>query len=198
MSRGVFTNEAGLGSSAFAYDGVRGRTPEELGCLGIFQVFADTIVMCTVTGLCVLGSGVSGDPAGSATAAFARSLGPWGGWAVSLSTALFAAATLTAWSCYGREGLSYLTKGRGREAYALAAGGSGGAGVLSALGSRVFQLGDAMNGPDGPAQSVGAVPVAAGGDLWRGGLSETDLPEGKMKFISWKISEKNLVISPAL
>lgn len=54
VSRGVFTNEAGLGSSAFAYQGVEGRSPEELGCLGIFQVFVDTLVMCTVTGLCIL------------------------------------------------------------------------------------------------------------------------------------------------
>ena len=54
VTRGVFTNEAGLGSAAFAYDGVEGRSPEELGCLGIFQVFADTLLMCTVTGLCIL------------------------------------------------------------------------------------------------------------------------------------------------
>ena len=54
VSRGVFTNEAGLGSSAFAYQGVEGRTPVELGCLGIFQVFVDTLLMCTVTGLCIL------------------------------------------------------------------------------------------------------------------------------------------------
>ena len=145
VSRGVFTNEAGLGSSAFAYDGVRGRSPEELGCLGIFQVFADTIVMCTVTGLCVLGSGVTGNPGTLVTAAFESALGPWGGRAVSLSTALFAAATLTAWSCYGREGLAYLTGGRGRELYALAAGGAAVLGCFLPLGA-VFQLGDAMNG----------------------------------------------------
>ena len=145
VSRGVFTNEAGLGSSAFAYDGVRGRSPEELGCLGIFQVFADTIVMCTVTGLCVLGSGVTGGPGTLVTAAFESALGPWGGRAVSLSTALFAAATLTAWSCYGREGLAYLTGGRGRELYALAAGGAAVLGCFLPLGA-VFQLGDAMNG----------------------------------------------------
>ena len=146
VSRGVFTNEAGLGSSAFAYDGVEGRSPEELGCLGIFQVFADTIVMCTVTGLCIL---CCRSPMLEGAAltfyAYEAALGPWGGKAVSLCTALFALATLTAWSCYGREGLCYLTGGRGKGVYALAAAVAAGLGCFLPLGT-VFQLGDAMNG----------------------------------------------------
>lgn len=146
VSRGVFTNEAGLGSSAFAYDGVEGRTPEELGCLGIFQVFADTLLMCTVTGLCILCCRSPVLEGGQlAFYAFESALGPWGGRVASLCTALFALATLVAWCCWGREGLFYLTGGRGRTPYALAAGAAAALGCLLPLGT-VFQLGDACNG----------------------------------------------------
>ena len=146
VSRGVFTNEAGLGSSAFAYEGVEGRSPQELGCLGIFQVFADTILMCTVTGLCILCCRSPLLEGAQLTFyAYESALGPWGGKAVSLCTALFALATLVAWSCYGREGLCYLTGGGGKTGYALAAAGAAVLGCVLPLGA-VFQLGDAMNG----------------------------------------------------
>lgn len=147
VSRGVFTNEAGLGSSAFAYTDVTGHTPGEIGAMGIFQVFADTVVMCTVTGLCIL---CSCPPQGLEGAeltfyAYRSALGPIGGAAVSLCTALFALATVIAWCCYGKEGLMYLTGGRGQNAYAAAAGAAAILGCLLPLGE-VFLLGDAMNG----------------------------------------------------
>ena len=124
VSRGVFTNEAGLGSSAFAYTEVKGHTPEEIGCMGIFQVFADTIVMCTVTGLCILSSCPPENMNGAELTfyAYRSALGPVGGMAVSLCTALFALATVIAWCCYGKEGLMYLTKGRGGAVYPIAPG----------------------------------------------------------------------------
>ena len=53
ISRGVFTNEAGLGSGTFALCRTAGKTPEQVGALGALQVFIDTIVMCTVTALCL-------------------------------------------------------------------------------------------------------------------------------------------------
>ncbi len=146
VSRGVFTNEAGLGSSAFAYEDVRGRTPEELGCMGIFQVFVDTLVMCTVTGLCILCCRSPMLEGAQLTFfAYGSALGPAGEWAVSLCTALFALATVVSWCCYGREGLFYLTGGRGRTPYALAAAAAGFLGCVLPL-SAVFQIGDAMNG----------------------------------------------------
>ena len=146
ISRGVFTNEAGLGSSAFAYEEVEGRSPLELGYLGIFQVFLDTLVMCTVTGLCILccpGPGLSG--AQMTFYPYEQAMGPWGRRAVSLCTVLFALATAVAWCCYGRGGLFYLTKGRGRELFALASAGAAVFGCLLPL-EVVFQLGDAFNG----------------------------------------------------
>ena len=145
VSRGVFTNEAGLGSSAFAYGEVEDRSPVELGCLGIFQVFVDTILMCTVTGLCVLCAPSAGEGAELVFSAFESALGPAGAGAAAVCTALFALATVTAWSCYGREGLFYLTKGRGGDLFALASAAAACLGCLLPLGA-VFRLGDAMNG----------------------------------------------------
>ena len=146
VSRGVFTNEAGLGSSAFAYGEVRDKTPVELGCMGIFQVFLDTLVMCTVTGLCLLCCRSSGLEGAEWTFfAYERALGPAGGAAVSLCTALFAVATVSAWCCYGREGLLFLTRGRGKRVYAVVAAVAAGAGCLLPLDA-VFRFGDAMNG----------------------------------------------------
>lgn len=146
ISRGVFTNEAGLGSSALAYEEVEGRTPVELGYLGIFQVFVDTIVMCTVTGLCILccRSPVL-EGARLTFFAYGSALGKWGEWAVSLCTALFALATVISWSCYGREGLFYLTRGKGKTAYALLHAAAAFLGCVAPL-QALFQLGDAFNG----------------------------------------------------
>lgn len=145
ISRGIFTNEAGLGSSAFAYEGVN-SSPVELGCMGIFQVFLDTLVMCTVTGLCILccRSPVL-EGAELTFFAYESALGALGGKAVSLCTALFALATVVAWCCYGRSGLLYLTRGRGKNAYAAAAAAAAVLGCLLPL-TAVFQLGDAFNG----------------------------------------------------
>lgn len=147
VSRGVFTNEAGLGSSAFAYTDVKGHTPEEIGSMGIFQVFADTIVMCTVTGLCILCScpPEAMDGAQLTFFAYRSALGDMGGAAVSVCTALFALATVIAWCCYGKETMLYLTKGRGAAIYPAAAGLAAVAGCLLPL-EQAFLVGDAMNG----------------------------------------------------
>lgn len=146
ISRGVFTNEAGLGSSAFAYEEVQGRTPVELGYLGIFQVFADTLVMCTVTGLCILCSSPPALEGVELTLfAYGSALGVWGEKAVSLCTALFALATVISWCCYGREGLFYLTKGRGKTGFALVQAAAAFLGCVFPLYA-VFQIGDAFNG----------------------------------------------------
>lgn len=146
VSRGVFTNEAGLGSSAFAYEDVRDRTPVELGCMGIFQVFVDTLVMCTVTGLCILCCRSPMLEGAQLTFfAYESALGAAGSGAVSLCTALFALATLVAWCCYGREGLFYLTKGKGKNLFALVSAIAAFLGCVLPL-TAVFQLGDAFNG----------------------------------------------------
>lgn len=146
VSRGVFTNEAGLGSAAFAYDDVEGKTPVEIGCMGIFQVFVDTILMCTVTGLCILCCYEPGLEGAALTFhAFEAAMGPLGEKAVSLCTALFAFATTVTWCCYGREGLFYLTRGKGKNIFAVLFSVMAFTGCVMPLGT-AFQIGDAFNG----------------------------------------------------
>ena len=108
ISRGVFTNEAGLGSGTFALCRTGGKTPEQIGAIGALQVFIDTIVMCTVTALCLLVSPGTGAGAAYTLSSFAAVLGKTGSAAVSVSMALFSFATVVAWSCYGMDALEYL------------------------------------------------------------------------------------------
>lgn len=146
ISRGIFTNEAGLGSAAFSYDGVEGKSPVQIGCMGIFQVFVDTIVMCTVTGLCILCCDPSELEGARLTIhSYESALGSLGGYAISLCTILFAFATMVTWCCYGQEGLFYLTKGKGRIAFALLYAAAAYIGCTASL-ETVFQIGDAFNG----------------------------------------------------
>ena len=115
VSRGIFTNEAGLGSSVMAHSGSSGTEPVEQGMWGIFQVFVDTIVMCTVTALVILSSGAAAggkDGAALSAAAFSTVFGRFGGILVSVSIALFAFATLLGWSYYGECGVRYLAGSR--------------------------------------------------------------------------------------
>ena len=126
VARGVFTNEAGLGSSAMAHAAADVDHPAEEGMWGIFEVFVATLLICTVTALVILTSGVYQAPAalsaiqsgavdssmvGSAlsAAAFSTVLGRWGGPFVALCLLLFAFSSLLGWSYYGEQGLRCLT-----------------------------------------------------------------------------------------
>lgn len=113
VSRGVFTNEAGLGSGTFALCRTADKTPEQVGALGALQVFIDTIFLCTVTALCMLVSPGMGDGAAYTLSSFSAVLGGAGSAAVSVSMALFAFATVIAWSCYGMDALRYLVPAAG-------------------------------------------------------------------------------------
>ena len=112
IARGVFTNEAGLGSSVLAHSASDVREPVVQGMWGIFEVFADTIVMCSITALIILTSGVyeATDLTGSALtiAAFSTRFGSFGVLFVSVSTVLFAFCTLVGWSYYGERAASYI------------------------------------------------------------------------------------------
>lgn len=124
VARGVFTNEAGLGTSAMAHGAAQVDHPGRQGMWGIFEVFLSTLVVCTVTALVILVSGVyhprspgalTGAPL--TAAAFSSVLGPAGGGMVALSLLLFAFTSILGWSCYGRQCLFYLTAGRGDRGY---------------------------------------------------------------------------------
>jgi AGCS family alanine or glycine:cation symporter len=111
VSRGVFSNEAGLGTSGVMHAAAQSADAPLQGMWGMAEVYLDTIVMCTVTALTLLVSGAYGtgaDGVGMVTAAFSGVLGVWGERLVLLCTALFAFATLSGWSYYGEEGVRYL------------------------------------------------------------------------------------------
>ena len=126
VARGVFTNEAGVGSSAMAHAAADADSPAQEGCWGMFEVFFATLVVCSVTALAILTSGVY-DPAGAlaaiqsgtvtgdmtgaplAGAAFATLFGQWGRVIVAVCLLLFAFTSLLGWDYYGERGLAYLT-----------------------------------------------------------------------------------------
>ena len=101
---GVFTNEAGLGSSVIINSASNVKEPVQQGMWGIFEVFFDTIVMCTITALVILTSGAhlgGGDGAQLAVAAFSSGFGRFGGAFISIAVCCFAFSTILGWSCYG-------------------------------------------------------------------------------------------------
>ncbi len=112
IARGVFSNEAGLGSSVMVHSASDVKEPVVQGMWGVFEVFADTLIVCTITALCILTSGISLD--GSITgasltaAAFGNTFGRLGTSFVSIALMLFAFSTLLGWSYYGERGIEYL------------------------------------------------------------------------------------------
>ncbi len=118
MKRGVFSNEAGLGSSVMVHASSNVKEPVRQGMWGIFEVFADTIVVCTLTALTVLTSGlidlntgaVLTDVADSALVgeAFATVFGVAGPAFIAIAILLFAFSTVLGWSHYGTKAFEYL------------------------------------------------------------------------------------------
>lgn len=110
VARGVFTNEAGLGSAPIAHAAATTDHPVRQGLWGIFEVFADTLVICSITALAIISSGVweSGlTGAELTTAAFNASI-PGGGYIVSIGIVLFAFSTIVGWEYYGERCAEYL------------------------------------------------------------------------------------------
>ena len=116
--RGVFSNEAGLGSSVMVHSNSCAREPVRQGMWGIAEVFFDTIVVCSMTAIVVLSSGAIDLSTGIAAAgvndatlvakAFGNSLGQPGEWFVVLCIILFAFTTVLGWSYYGAKVTEYL------------------------------------------------------------------------------------------
>ncbi len=122
ISRGVFSNEAGLGSTAIIHAAAETDSPAAQGYWGILEVFLDTVVMCTVTATTVLVSGVW-TPDGTlngvslSAAAFASVFGKAGEFFICISVCIFAFATLIGWSYYGKKGVEYLLGNRAATIY---------------------------------------------------------------------------------
>ena len=110
VARGVFTNEAGLGSAPIAHAAATTDHPVRQGLWGVFEVFADTLVICSITALAIVSSGVweSGlTGAALTTSAFDATL-PGGGYIVSIGIVLFAFSTIVGWEYYGERCAEYL------------------------------------------------------------------------------------------
>lgn len=112
-SRGVFTNEAGMGTASIAHSAANVSHPVEQGLMGIVEVFLDTIVICTMTALVILCSGVDvvyGVDTGAelTTQAFASVYGNWVNVFLAVALACFAIATVLGWGLYGIRCAQYL------------------------------------------------------------------------------------------
>ena len=117
FARGVFSNEAGLGSAPIAHAASSTDNPVKQGMWGAFEVIFDTFIICTITALVVVMSGLWGpegaglDGAALSIAAFQNSVGIFGAAGVTIGTVLFALSTLFGWSYYGEKSIEYLFKG---------------------------------------------------------------------------------------
>ncbi|MBQ3251767.1 MAG: sodium:alanine symporter family protein [Oscillospiraceae bacterium] len=112
-ARGVFTNEAGMGTASMAHAEADVSDPVEQGLMGIIEVFIDTILICTLTALVILCSGVPisfGVDIGIrlTTQAFVDIFGSWVSIFISVALCLFAFATVLGWGCYGLQCARYL------------------------------------------------------------------------------------------
>ncbi len=127
FKRGVFSNEAGLGSSVLVHSSSNVREPVRQGMWGIFEVFFDTFVVCTMTAIVVLSTGyidlttgapiagVNGDTLVSD--AFGQLFGQAGSWFVAIAMLFFAFTTVLGWSQYGSKAVEYLFGTTGVKVY---------------------------------------------------------------------------------
>lgn len=125
LRRSAFSNEAGLGSAAIAHAAAQTEGPVQQGLFGIFEVFMDTIVICTMTGLTIIVSGVDiafGVKPGSEiiTAAFGTVFGQkFASLFIAIALAFFAYSTILGWSLYGTRCFEYLFGMKATKVYQL-------------------------------------------------------------------------------
>ena len=113
VSRGIFSNEAGLGTGSIAHACSDVREPVEQGVFGIFEVFVDTIIICTLTAMVILCSGVpveyGVDPGAALTiSGFTATYGGWVSVFTAVAMCCFAFSTILGWGLYGARCIEYL------------------------------------------------------------------------------------------
>ncbi len=117
VRRGCFSNEAGLGSAPIAHSAVTTSEPIREGVVALLEPFIDTVVICTMTALVILISGVhySGDLSGVelTAAAFDAAIPGFGSYFVPIAVLLFAYSTLLSWSYYGQQAFTFIFGKRG-------------------------------------------------------------------------------------
>lgn len=120
IARGIFSNEAGLGSAPIAAAASKTHYPSEQGLISMTGTFIDTIIVCSMTGLVLVMTGVwSGECSGAAmtSAAFVKGFGNFGSMLLTLSLVLFAFTTILGWNYYGERACVYLFGIRGITPY---------------------------------------------------------------------------------
>ena len=153
VGRGIFSNEAGLGSAPIAHAAADVKHPAEQGLYGMFEVFLDTIVICTMTALVILlGVGVENIPYGTDTGAVLavdafRSVfdGAAAGMVVAVCMTLFAIASVLAWGLYGARCCEYLLGSTAAKLYQLVFALCAIAGATMELAD-VWAIADTLNG----------------------------------------------------
>ena len=113
VSRGIFSNEAGLGTGSIAHACADTKKPVKQGFFGIFEVFTDTIVICTLTALVILCSGVTvnyGQAAGAelTISGFTSTYGSWVSIFTAISMCCFAFSTIIGWGLYGARCIEFI------------------------------------------------------------------------------------------
>jgi AGCS family alanine or glycine:cation symporter len=106
VARGVFSNEAGLGSAPIAHAAASTKGPVNQGLIAMLGTFIDTIIVCSITGLAIIASGAwtSGESGAALTSlAFETSLPGVGGYLIAISLSIFAFTTILGWSFYGEK-----------------------------------------------------------------------------------------------
>ena len=113
VARGIFSNEAGLGTGSIAHACADTREPVKQGLFGIFEVFADTIIICTLTALVILCSGTAvhyGSAAGAelTISGFTATYGSWASVFTAVALCCFAFSTIIGWGLYGARCIEFL------------------------------------------------------------------------------------------
>lgn len=149
-SRGIFTNEAGMGTASIAHASAEVSHPVQQGLMGIMEVFLDTMVICTLTALGILSSGVPipyGVDAGASltTDAFACVYGDMASVILSVSLCCFAIATILGWGLYGARCAEFLFGPKAWKYFAIA---QTGAVIFGSVQNAavVWQLAETVNG----------------------------------------------------
>lgn len=113
VARGVFSNEAGLGSAPIAAAAAKTDMPGRQALVSMTQVFIDTIIICSITGLTIVMGGLyttGPEAAELTTLTFNKLIGPMGGYVVAIGLLFFASSTILGWSYYGEKCFAYLFK----------------------------------------------------------------------------------------
>ena len=111
VARGIFSNEAGLGSAPIAHAAAQTKSPINQGMVAMLGTFIDTIIVCSITGLVIISSGAwtSGETGAALTSlAFETGLPGFGNYVVAISLAIFAFTTIIGWSFYGERCIEFL------------------------------------------------------------------------------------------